>query len=335
MSKVIKIAFLFCLLCSGSVLIRAQAPKEIGLESISERAARAHIGFLAHDELQGREAGHAGGRIAAAYIQSYLKELGLQPFLGTGYAQAFKAYRVHFQTKGRWTIDPTAGNGKSEEPHHCLPMQNILAVLPGMTDELVIVGAHYDHLGQQVGLVKDSIYNGADDNASGVSAVLQLAKAFVESGVQPLRTLVFAFWDGEEKGLLGSTYFVQNYSRIHTVKSYLNFDMIGRNNKPEEPQHVVYFYTQKYPLFEEWLKSTISTYQLSLKPEIKAWDKPTSGSDNAPFALHDIPIIWYHTDGHPDYHQPTDEVDLLNWSKIVAITQSAYLNTWMLVNEEY
>ena len=172
-----------------------------------------------------------------------------------------------------------------------------------------------------------------DDNASGVSAVLQIARAFLATGQKPLRTVIFAFWDGEEKGLLGSKYFVQSCPFISQVKGYLNFDMIGRNNKPEQPQHVVYFYTAAHPVFGDWLKQDIARYSLRLQPDYRAWDRPTGGSDNASFALCNIPIIWYHTDGHPDYHQPSDHTDRLNWEKMIEITKAAFLNAWNLANE--
>lgn len=218
--------------------------------------------------------------------------------------------------------------------HRILQMSNVLGSIPGeRSDEYVIVGAHFDHLGVDETLANDRIYNGADDNASGVSAVLQIARAFLATGQKPLRTVIFAFWDGEEKGLLGSKYFVQSCPFISQVKGYLNFDMIGRNNKPEQPQHVVYFYTAAHPVFGDWLKQDIARYNLQLQPDYRAWDRPTGGSDNASFALCNIPIIWYHTDGHPDYHQPSDHTDRLNWEKMIEITKAAFLNAWNLANE--
>lgn len=123
-------------------------------------------------------------------------------------------------------------------------------------------------------LANDRIYNGADDNASGVSAVLQIARAFLATGQKPLRTVIFAFWDGEEKGLLGSKYFVQSCPFISQVKGYLNFDMIGRNNKPEQPQHVVYFYTAAHPVFGDWLKQDIARYSLRRNPDSPLRDRP-------------------------------------------------------------
>ena len=118
------------------------------------------------------------------------------------------------------------------------------------------------------------------------------------------------------------------------VKGYLNYDMIGRNNDESKPTHVVYFYTEAHPAFGDWLKRDIKKYGLNLAPDYRPWDKPVGGSDNASFALLDIPVIWYHTDGHPDYHLPSDHVEKINWNKIVDITKASFLNMWNLANEK-
>lgn len=313
----------------------AQKPIQKGLNSITENAARAHLEFLAHDELEGREAGFHGGRVAAQYIISRLKELNINPLYGDCYLQPFEAVKVDHQRKGRFQVHPDSIAILKQDTHQGLDMNNILAYIPGKhNDQYVIVGAHYDHLGIDPYLRGDQIYNGADDNASGVSAVLQIAKAFVESGVRPERNVVFAFWDGEEKGLLGSKYFVQECKNLGQIKGYLNFDMIGRNNKPEQPNHVVYFYTEANPVFGEWLKEDIKKYDLDLEPDYRAWDRPIGGSDNGPFAQVDIPIIWYHTDGHKDYHKPTDHSEYINWHKLVEITKASFLNMWHMANDE-
>lgn len=312
----------------------AQTPVEKGLKSINRQAAEAYIGFLADDELQGREAGFHGSRVAARYIASLLKEMGICP-LGESYYQPFDAYRKERQQKGRLEVHPDSIAKLKQVVHQKLSMNNVLGMIPGKkTNEYVIVGAHFDHLGIDPALDGDQIYNGADDNASGVSAVLQIAKAFVVSGQQPERNVIFAFWDGEEKGLLGSKYFVQECPFINQVKGYLNFDMIGRNNQPQNPKHVVYFYTEANLAFGRWLKEDIKKYGLQLEPNYRPWDKPVGGSDNGSFAKAGIPIIWYHTDGHPDYHQPSDHADRLNWDKVVEISKASFLNVWNLANEK-
>lgn len=313
----------------------AQKDMEKGLATINRATAEAHIGFLAADELLGRDAGSREGRVAANYIVSQLRQMGVSPLLSEGYFQPFEACCVERQQKGRWEIHPDSLARLSAITHRRRSMRNVLGVIAGRrTDEYVVIGAHYDHLGTDPLLVGDAIYNGADDNASGVSAVLQLARAFVSSGKRPERTVVFAFWDGEEIGLLGSRYFVQHRDPAKKLCAYLNYDMIGRNKYPDRPRHVVYFYTESHPAFGEWLRSDIKKYNLRLDPEYHPWDKPLSGSDNASFAAIDVPVIWYHTDGHPDYHQPGDHADRLNWEKLVDITKASFLNAWHMANDE-
>ena len=322
------------LLILASFSVSAQKSIEKGLQSISEQSAKASINFLASDELEGREAGSRGGRVAGEYIVSMLRMMNVSP-LGESYYQPFEACHNQVAQKGRWQVHPDSIAQLKKGVYKHLQLENILAKIEGKrADEYVIVGAHYDHLGIDPTLAGDCIYNGADDNASGVSAVLQLAKAFLASGQQPERTIIFAFWDGEEKGLLGSSYFVQNCSFINSVKGYLNYDMIGRNSNEAKPQLVDYFYTEANSAFGEWLKNDIKKYKLKLEPIYHPWDKPVGGSDNGSFAKAGVPIIWYHTNAHPDYHQPSDHASRINWEKVVEITKASFLNLWNLANEK-
>ena len=324
---------LLALLLVGNITF-AQSPIERALNTINRSSAEATINFLASDELQGREAGFHGSRVTSEYIVSLLQWMGVSP-LADSYFQPFDAYRKERQKKGRLEVHPDSIAKLKQEVHQKLTMRNVLGMIPGKnTKEYVIVGAHFDHLGIDPALDGDQIYNGADDNASGVSAVLQIARAFLASGQQPERNVIFAFWDGEEKGLLGSKYFVQTCPFLSQIKGYLNFDMIGRNNKPQQPKQVVYFYTAAHPVFGDWLKEDIRKYGLQLEPDYRAWENPIGGSDNGSFAKVGIPIIWYHTDGHPDYHQPSDHADRLNWDKVVEITKASFLNMWKMANEK-
>ena len=324
---------LLALLLVGNITF-AQFPIERALNTINRSSAEATINFLASDELQGREAGFHGSRVTSEYIVSLLQWMGVSP-LADSYFQLFDAYRKERQKKGRLEVHPDSIAKLKQEVHQKLSMRNVLGMIPGKnTKEYVIVGAHFDHLGIDPVLDGDQIYNGADDNASGVSAVLQIARAFLASGQQPERNVIVAFWDGEEKGLLGSKYFVQTCPFLSQIKGYLNFDMIGRNNKPQQPKQVVYFYTAVHPVFGDWLKEDIRKYGLQLEPDYRAWENPIGGSDNGSFAKVGIPIIWYHTDGHPDYHQPSDHADRLNWDKVVEITKASFLNMWKMANEK-
>ena len=338
-----KYLFLAAMLVLGAVNLNAASPKKgkvtpeaKGVASINRATAEAHVNFLACDELEGREAGWKGGRIAGNYIISCLKQMGLQPLFEDGYVQPFEVCHIERQKRGRWEVHPDSIAKLKQGVHQKLDLRNILAKIDGKNpNEIVIIGAHYDHLGYDPMLAGDQIYNGADDNASGVQAVLQVAKAFLATGEQPERTTIFAFWDGEEKGLLGSRYFAQAYPEIGKVKGYLNYDMIGRNNNEANPKHFVYFYTEAYPMFGDWLKNDIVTYDLQLDPNYRPWDKPVGGSDNGTFAKLGIPIIWYHTDAHPDYHMPGDHGERCNWPKMVDITKASFTAFWKMANEKY
>lgn len=330
--------FTLALICSLFAPVNAASrtqsdAEKKGLATINQSTAKATVSFLASDELEGREAGWKGGRIAGNYIVSLLQQWGLEP-LFEDYYQPFEAYRAERTKPGRLQVHPDSiAKIKAQPVHQKYDMRNILVKIEGKNkDEIVIVGAHYDHLGYDPMLDGDKIYNGADDNASGVSAVLQIARAFLATGQQPERTVIFAFWDGEEKGLLGSKYFTQSYSDIKKVKGYLNFDMIGRNMDENRPQHVAFMYTEATPAFEDWLRKDVKEYNLRLEPDYRPWDNPVGGSDNASFAKLGIPIMWYHTNGHPDYHMPGDEAYKINWDKVTEISKASFLGAWKMAN---
>lgn len=135
----------YCILavfCCLSYLAAAQSPVEKGLESINRTSAEAYIGFLAHDELQGREAGYHGSKVAAQYIASLLQAMGIQP-LGDSYFQPFEAYRRERQKRGRLEVHPDSITIFKKEVHQKLSMANVLGMIPGKnTNEYAIVGAH-------------------------------------------------------------------------------------------------------------------------------------------------------------------------------------------------
>ncbi|MEG1665069.1 MAG: M20/M25/M40 family metallo-hydrolase [Mucinivorans sp.] len=275
----------------------ALPPIDRGMKIIDLKSAKAQVEFLSSDVLRGRLTGSSENLIAGLYLESLLKEMGYKTMV-----QEFEARGSH--------------------------MQNILALLPGKdTTQVAVIGSHYDHLG--VDSLGD-VYNGADDNASGVAAIIQIAKAFKTSGVVPQQSLVFALWDGEENGLNGSRYFVKNFEKRTKIKSYLNFDMIGRNTDESRPQLFRYFYTKEQKQYATWLNEAIKKYNLKLEPDFRFL--PDGGSDNASFSRAGVPTVWYHTDGHADFHQPSDTSDKINWDKMMDIIRSAYYLFWQMAN---
>jgi hypothetical protein len=213
-------------------------------------------------------------------------------------------------------------------------VRNVVAMIEGENpNEYVAIGAHMDHMGMDNG----KIWNGADDNASGTVGVMTIAKAFAESGVKPKRTILFCAWTGEEKGLLGSEYFT-NYPTIGKIgdyKFYLNFDMIARDAANDTLKNMAGItYTKAYPLLEEIIKKNREQYNLNLKLNIRSADAPTGGSDYTAFTNNKIPIIAWMAAMHPDYHQPSDQVNLVNWDKMLNIIKLGYLQLWDIANGE-
>jgi len=209
--------------------------------------------------------------------------------------------------------------------------RNVIGVLEGMDpDKVVVVGGHYDHLGE----LKGYIWNGSDDNASGTVGVLTLAKACMATGVQPEYTIVFAAWTAEEKGLLGSHFFVDHpYVPAENIQFYLNYDMISRD-APTDTMMVEasLTYTEAYPELEEMTFNHIRRYNLSLKPAFRSMEKPRGGSDYSSFAAKDVPILTFNAGFTSDYHQITDHSSKANIEKMTDIIKVGFLNVWKIAN---
>ncbi len=213
-------------------------------------------------------------------------------------------------------------------------VRNVVAIIEGENpNEYIAVGAHMDHMGMDNG----KIWNGADDNASGTVAVVTIAKAFIASGVKPKRSIVFCAWTGEEKGLLGSEYFTiyPPVGKISDYKFYMNFDMIARDAANDTAKNMAGItYTKAYPKLEEISKAAVGQYKLNLKLNIRSQEAPTGGSDYTAFTENKIPVIAWMAAMHPEYHQPGDEISLVNWNKMTDIIKLGYLQLWEAANGE-
>ena len=326
--NVISVLSVFIFLLLWGVPVSAQGIVDNGYGSIDEDTAREIVYTLAGDSFCGRDSGTPGGTMAAEYIVSLLQEWGVAPFLD-GYYQEFESAKNqnNWVTESDLPLDDLIAAGCERRV-----MKNILACIPGKGQGYVVVGAHYDHLGVDTTLVGDSCYNGADDNASGVSAVLQLARAMKKSGIKPERTVIFALWDGEEKGFLGSRFFVKRISFLSEISAYMNFDMVGRG-MVGRTCNLSYIYSADNTAFGDWLQADVENHKLNLIPLYKASKNMLDGSDNSSFARKGIPVVWYHTEGHPDYHRPSDTADKVNYANLLEITRAAYLCLWRLANE--
>jgi hypothetical protein len=255
------------------------------------------VKFLSDDKLQGRETGSPGADSAAAYLARRFSEVGLQPAAG-GWFQSF--------TIGR--------EAPGLRPSRSAPLvgKNVIGILPGrdpvLRNQTVILGAHYDHLGLGGfgSLDPDStgaVHNGADDNASGVAALIQVAARLAVS--PPARTVVFIAFSGEELGLLGSAYYVKQpiYPLTGTL-AMVNLDMVGRLRNGR-----LIVYGARSAIQFPALLDSLNWYAGF---DLKAQGDGYGPSDQSSFYAAKRPVLHLFTDLHEDYHRTTDDWDKIN-----------------------
>jgi hypothetical protein len=252
-----------------------------------------HIQVLADDAFEGREGGRRGGRAASSYIEQEIMPLGLVP------AGAEKSYFQSFPTRFG-------------------TLRNVLIMIPGsdpvLQSEMIVVGAHYDHVGY--GNKRNSfgpfgyVHNGADDNASGVAGLIKIAETLAELSDPCRRTILLAFWDGEEQGLLGSKYFIKNPPDCIQDKKIIfsiNLDMIGRLRRKQ----LNVFGARSATGLETLVTHANNRREKESLELIFNWDI-TPDSDHYPFLKAEVPTLMFHTGLHPDYHRPSDDAHLIN-----------------------
>jgi len=210
--------------------------------------------------------------------------------------------------------------------------RNVIGVIPGKdSTEAIVIGGHYDHIGTHKGY----IWNGADDNASGTVGVMTVAKACMATGEQPEKTIVFAAWTGEEKGLIGSRYFVEHpYVPKENIKFYLNYDMISRDSEDDSlGNQCSMSYTAGNLFLEDNTNTFLEDYDIDLDIEMKPTTSKGGGSDHSPFARKDIPFFYFMAGWHDEYHTPMDDVSKANYEKTTNIVKIGFLNIWKMANE--
>jgi Zn-dependent M28 family amino/carboxypeptidase len=282
--------------CSSS--IRREANLELGSAVADSVAIRRDISYLASDKLEGRLTGTPGNDSAAAFIAQRYKYLRLKaPY--PGYLQHFVARPAAAAHSG-----DTAG----------LKTQNVVAMLEGsdpvLRNRYIVIGAHFDHLGRTTQYSMDPragdvIRNGADDNASGTAAVLQLARML--SIQKPKHSVIFVNFSGEEEGLLGSQYFVDNPPvPLDSIVAMFNFDMVGRLT---DDKLMVYGTGSAAEL-----PSIVDSANLRVLPALKiqGGGDGFGSSDHSSFYAKNIPVLHFFTDIHSDYHRATDDVEKIN-----------------------
>jgi hypothetical protein len=257
--------------------------------------------YLASDLLEGRETGKEGERMAAQYIAHRFEKIGIQP-KGTsgGWYQPFK---VNYKS------NPHAEKGEERTA------KNVVGYIDNGAENTVVIGGHYDHLGHGImgsrHTGEPDIHNGADDNASGIAALLFLAEE-LKKGIAKNNNYLFIAFSGEEMGLLGSKYFVKNPTiQMEKANYMLNMDMIGRLNE-EKVLSINGVGTSP-----AWV-----TVIEELKNEGLKTQTTSSGigpSDHTSFYLEDVPAIHFFTGQHQDYHTPVDDAELVNYEGTLAV----------------
>ena len=280
---------------------------------IKEVSLRDDVAFLASDSLKGRDTGSEGERIAAEYVANRFKEMGLEGKGKEGFYQDFDfkpSTNPHQEAQMVTEASDSTTTGR-----------NVIAYIDNQADKTIIIGAHFDHLGMggQGSLFRGeepAIHNGADDNASGVAIMLQLAQR-LKKLENPQSNYLFIGFSGEELGLLGSNYFVKNPTiDLSKVDLMLNMDMVGRLN---EENTLAVHGVGTSPSFKQVLFAnndqgfTIAEHESGIGP-----------SDHTSFYLADIPVLHFFTGQHEDYHKPSDDFEKLNYDGMEKITQYIY-----------
>ncbi len=294
-----------------------------GLDSIKEADLKKHAEFLASDELEGRNAGYPGCVKAGDYIAAHFKESGLKPCgdLGT-YFQNFE-----FPTRD------DRGGGKPGSSK----TRNVVGIIEGadakLKSEIVILGAHYDHVGTSTqadsgrmtdrGDRGDKVWNGADDNGSGTIALMEIAQAFKESGVKPKRTILFIAFSAEEHGLFGSYWYCDHpIFPLDKTSLMINLDMVGRNDDKAVGTHGVG--TAKNGELKKVVEDAVKLTGLNANL-IDMGDIKKEDSDHYPFFKKEVPAMFFFTELHADYHQKTDTADKLAYPNVEKISRATFL----------
>lgn len=279
--------------------------------SVDSASLLADVRALADPAMQGRAVNTPGGAKARAYVLQRFREVGLEP-LGARFEQPFTF------TPGRGIRFWRAKFWEEREP---VPGVNLVGQIRGTVDpdSVIVVSAHYDHLG----LRRGKLFPGADDNASGVAAMLAVARHFRTN--PPRRTLVFAAFDAEEGGMWGATAFVDNPPvPLQSVLLNVNFDMVSRNEDGEIFASGLHPNPQLRPVLDTVRASSAATILYGHdKPGFHRVDDDwTMQSDHGAFHRRDIPFLYFGVADHGGYHNPTDTFENIDPEFFVSVTDA-------------
>ena len=292
-------------------------PMDKGLEPLTSALLKEYLTYLASDELEGRCAGFPGNDLATEFIAKKFREAGLKP-VGDKDDKGGPTYWQRFTIRrGELTTRNCAGLLEGRDPV--------------LKDEIVVVGAHHDHVGRkgqqragQLGSAtkEDEIWNGADDNGSGTTALLGVAKAFAAAGARPRRSILFLTFSAEEWGLLGSRHYVSHpLFPLDKTVTMLNMDMVGRT-ATEGAANAYGLGTVAGDAFRPIVEAAAKRAGLSLNYDSSFGD----GSDHVSFYAKGVPILGLSERGPcPDYHKVTDHAEKIDYGTMEKIARTAAL----------
>ena len=285
-------------------------PSLLRSQEISEDLVKVHLEMLSSDEMQGRKAGTAGIEKAAKYIESEFERIGLLKF------DDKSSYRQGFKSQG-------------------LDLFNVIGFLKGRSkpEEIVVISAHYDHLGVNEKLKGDKIFNGANDNASGVTAVLAIAEYYSKKGTNE-RSLLFIAFTAEEMGLIGSKYFGTTIEPENYVAG-INIEMIGKES-PFGP-NTAWLTGFEKTTFGKMIQKNLAGSEFQVFPDPYDRYNLFYRSDNAALAKLGIPAHTFSTspmDKDSDYHKVTDEVSTLKPSTITTTIRAIIRGTESIIMDK-
>jgi hypothetical protein len=282
--------------------------------TITSGDMRRLIAHLASNEMAGRDTPSPGLEAAANFVADEFGALGLRP--GAAANSFLQWYRVELS-------EPDEETGESVVVSALVP--NVVAILPGsdptLRDTYVVFSAHVDHLG--VGTADatgDSIYNGADDDASGTAALIEVAEAFASLPSPPARSLIFLAVSGEEKGLLGSSYYADHPTvPIESIVANVNADMISRNS----PDSIAVI-GQEFSSLGRLLRRVVNRNpEVGLLVTGDLWPEQNLflRSDHFSFVRNGVPALWFFAGTHDDYHWVSDEVESVDVDKAARVAR--------------
>jgi Zn-dependent M28 family amino/carboxypeptidase len=322
------LSFISCHNVSETVRYLQVVQQNVAVSNINETDLKEWATELSGDDYAGRQAGYNGNNKAAKYIAAQFEKMGIKP------AGDIKAYIPESPPKDKVSYFQhfsfnTSGTGSVE-----LMTQNVVGVIEGsdpiLKKQIIVLGAHYDHVGQtgegyhyaRLGR-KKGIWHGADDNASGTVTVMSIAKAFAEGNFKPKRTVVFILFSAEEGGLIGSKYYCKHptVGKIEDYVFMLNLDMIGRN--PNQAVEIKGMASAVGTYLRDVASDAVS--RTNLFASIQAGAEVSGGdSDHSSFEEKGVSFVFFFTGFHDDYHTVTDTADKLAYSHMALIGKTAF-----------